>query len=215
MLPFNGGAGALSFSDMTPTDIANMALSRLGEPRLSSIEENTPTAISCRQHFETVRDSLLRTHAWNFATTRAQLSLTTTPAFGWDFAYTLPADFLRLCTFNGRQAKMCASEFVLEGGLLLADVEEARVTYVRRLTDLTIADPCFIETLVFRLASAIALDVTNSSTKRDEMEAMGLRRLSDASFFDAAEYPVEIVSPLTSGLASVRGIPTDYRNPLG
>jgi hypothetical protein len=208
VLPFYGGAGDFSFSDMTPTDIANMALSRLGEPRLSSIEENTPTAISCRQHFATVRDSLLRAHAWNFATTRAQLSLTTTPAFGWDYAYTLPADFLRLCTFNGRQAKMSTSEFILEGGLLLADVDGARITYVRRMTDLTDADPCFIETLVFRLSAAIAIDVTNSSAKRDEMEGLANRRLADASFFDATEFPVEIIAPFALARTSFESVPS-------
>ncbi len=193
---------------MTPTDIANMALSRLGEPRLSSIEENTPNAISCRQHFATVRDALLRAHAWNFATTRAQLSQAPSPAFGWANAFALPADFLRLCTFNGRQAKMSTSEFILEGGLLLADVDDARITYVRRMTDLTDADPCFIETLVFRLAAAIAIDVTNSSAKRDEMEGLANRRLADASFFDATEFPVEIIAPFSIPRTSFESAPS-------
>jgi hypothetical protein len=208
VLPFYGGAGGFSFSDMTPTDIANMALSRLGEPRLSSIEENTPNAISCRQHFATVRDALLRAHAWNFATTRAQLSQAPSPAFGWANAFALPADFLRLCTFNGRQAKMSTSEFILEGGLLLADVDDARITYVRRMTDLTDADPCFIETLVFRLAAAIAIDVTNSSAKRDEMEGLANRRLADASFFDATEFPVEIIAPFSIPRTSFESAPS-------
>lgn len=200
---------------MTSTDIANMALSRLGEPRISSIEENSPNAISCRTHYETVRDALLRAHAWNFATTRAQLSLTDTPAFGWDYAYPLPSDFIRLVTFNGRQAKMCAAEFILEGGLLLSDVEEARITYIRKITDPTLFDPSFTEALVFKLAGAIALDVTQSDSKRNEMEAMAERRLSMAAFHDASEFLVEVLSPITEGMARTRGIPTDFRNPLG
>ena len=53
---------------MTPTDICNIALSRLGQAAINDIEEHSRDAIACRAHFESVRDSLLRSHAWGFAT---------------------------------------------------------------------------------------------------------------------------------------------------
>jgi len=192
---------------MTETDVANMALSRLGEKRISAISENSPSAISCRTHYEAVRDSLLRAHPWNFAAARASLSATDTPAFKWAYAYTLPADFLRLSTFNGIEAAMATADYRIEGGELLTDEETAKITYVRQVTDPTQFDSLFVEVIVFRLASAIAMDVTSEPSKRDEMEQLAAFRLSSASFVDANENRARVSSPLSEMTARVRGIP--------
>ena len=185
---------------MTNTDLANMALSRLGEPRITDIAENSPAAISCRENLELVRDSLLRAHPWNFAMGRATLTAGAAPPFGWEFSYPLPADLLRVLTFNGVQAAMCAADFTIEAGKLLAHVEEAKITYVRRVTDPTLFDPLFVEALVLRLASAIALDVTSSTEKRDAMEVLADQRMKGATFVDAGERRVQLVD----GLEGVR-----------
>lgn len=184
-----------------------MALSRLGEKSISDISENSARAISCRTHYETVRDSLLRSHPWNFAAARASLSQTTTPAFKWAYAYVLPSDFLRLLTFNGVEAAMSTAEYRIEGGELLTDIEEARITYVRRVTDPTQFDSVFVEVIVFRLASAVAMDVTSEPAKRDEMEALAGMRMRGASFVDANENRARVSSPLSEMTSRVRGIP--------
>lgn len=183
---------------MTSTDIANMALSRLGEPRISDIAGSGDVAISCRTHYETIRDALLRSHQWNFAVVGAELSTTDTPAFGWDYAFSLPADFLLLCTLNGVQAALLEAAHTVEGGNLLTDNDTARITYVQRVTDTNLFDPLFVECLSLRLASAIALDVTQDKGKRDAMEALATEAFSKATFADAGENRVHVVSPLTA-----------------
>jgi hypothetical protein len=190
---------------MTPTDIANMALSRMGEPAISDISENSPRAIACRTHYEIVRDSLLRSHPWNFAVGRAQLSATDDPAFGWEFAYVLPADFLRLSTLNGKQADKCVTDYTLESGAILTNSSEAKVTYVRRITDPTLFDPIFTEVLVFRLASAVAMAINKESSVRDEMEQLAALRLSEARFTNAGESKASVVSPVNMTGAAARG----------
>lgn len=200
---------------MTNTDLANMALSRLGEPRISDIAENTPAAISCRENLELVRDSLLRSHPWNFAMARAELSQGETPVFGWEYSYALPADILRLMTFNGVQASMCAADFTIEAGYLLTDVEEAKVTYVRRVVDPTLFDPLFVEVLVFRLAAGIAMDVTATQEKRDAMEALAAQRLAGASFVDAGERRVQVVDGLEQARFTRFGAPWERTVILG
>lgn len=199
---------------MTPTDICNMALSRLGEPRISDIDENTPRGISCRTHYEVVRDSLLRSHPWNFAVSRALLSQSATaPAFGFSYAYALPSDFLRLMTLNGIQAEMCVSEYTLESGQILTYSDEAKITYVRRVTDPTAYDPIFLEVLAFRLASAVAMDITSDLEKRDSMEQFAALRLSAATFTDSGENKARI-APTTQGLTyRMRGLPDQFLNP--
>jgi hypothetical protein len=181
---------------MTETDILNMALSRLGEPRVSDIDENLPAAISARVHYEVVRDSLLRSHPWNWAIGRATLAQGTPPSFGWQYSYPLPADSLRVVTFNGRQAAKAESEFILEDGSILTDAAEAQITYVRRVIDPGAYDAIFVEVLSLRLAAAICMDVTALSSRRDEMEAYAARRMDDASFVDAGENKATVAGPV-------------------
>jgi hypothetical protein len=189
----------------TVTDIANLALSRLGEQGISDISENIPNAIRCRLHYETARDSLLRSHQWNFATVRAELTqLEDAPAFGWTHAYQLPADFLCLSTLNGAQAKRCASAYVIEGDNLLTNAGSAQITYVKKVTDPNRFDSLFADVLIFRLAAAIAMDVTGDAAKRDSMETMAGIRLDSAAFVDANETQPEVLSPLGSHGSAAR-----------
>lgn len=192
---------------MTPTDICNMALSRLGEPRISDIDENTPRGISCRTHYEVVRDSLLRSHQWNFAVDRAALTEGAIPPFGWLHSYALPTDFLRLATFNGIEANKATEEYKVEGGFIKTDETTALITYVKRLTDPTLFDPVFVEVLTFRLASAVAMDITSDTAKRDEMEQLAALRMRDATFIDAGENKARVRNPIGRNLARTRGIP--------
>lgn len=193
----------------TVTDIANQALSRLGEPRISSIEENSPNAIVCRQHYETVRDALLRSHQWNFAADRAELSrLDEAPSFGWAYAYQLPEGCLRLNTLNGAEARSVQNTFVIEGDKLLTDSGKAQVTFVRLVEDPTKFDAIFTETLALRLAAAIAMEVTGSPERQAHMEQLAAMRLADANFADANETKPRVLSPLSMspGIGS-RGAP--------
>ena len=206
-------AGAVSFFEMTPTDIANLALSRIGEKRISDIAENSPSAISCRANFEMVRDSLLRSHPWNFAIGRAELSETDTPVFGWSYAYALPSDFLRLSTLNGIQAAKCVSDYTLEGALILTNTNEAKITYVRRIADPTLFDSLFTEVLVYRLAGAVAMDVTGEPSKRDAMEQLAAMRLKGAAFVDSGENRATVAHPLDGLSMRLRGLPDWSINP--
>jgi microcystin-dependent protein len=187
------------------TAIANQALSRLGETGISSFDANTPNAITVRLHYDTVRDSLLRAHPWNFATGRAELTqLATTPDFGWAYQYQLPSDWLRLSTLNGTEAKLAEVLYTIEGEKLLTDTSEAKVTYVKRVTDTTLFDALFVDVLILRLAAAIAIDVTQSKTKRDEMLAGAERMLNEGRFVDANETDTRTLSPLdgSQGIAA-------------
>lgn len=199
---------------MTETDILNMALSRLGEPRVSDIDENLPAAISARVHYEVVRDSLLRSHPWNWAIGRATLSQGDTPAFGWDYSYPLPSDCLRVITFNGLQAARSNAEYHLEGGSLLTNMDAAQITYVRRITDPTVYDPLFVEVLSLRLAAAICMDVTALASRRDEMEAYAARRMDDATFVDANENRAVVQDPLSDFTKRMRLTSADDSYPF-
>ena len=78
-------------------DICNGALNQLGATTILSLTEDSKNARLCNQRFTQVRDAVFRSHPWNCLQKRQELAAdTTAPAWGFKFAYTLPADCLRL-----------------------------------------------------------------------------------------------------------------------
>ena len=82
---------------VAPIDICNAAIVRVGGQMITSLTENSPTAIACNSQYDIVRRDLLRSHPWNFAIKYASLPQNTeTPIFGYDYSYALPSDCLRV-----------------------------------------------------------------------------------------------------------------------
>ena len=78
-------------------DICNVALNQLGATTILSLTEDSKNARLCNQRFTQVRDAVFRSHPWNCLQKRQELAADTiAPAWGFKFAYTLPADCLRL-----------------------------------------------------------------------------------------------------------------------
>ena len=78
-------------------EICNGALNQLGATTILSLTEDSKNARLCNQRFTQVRDAVFRSHPWNCLQKRQELAAdTTAPAWGFKFAYTLPADCLRL-----------------------------------------------------------------------------------------------------------------------
>jgi hypothetical protein len=183
-----------------PTDICNMAISRLGQPKINDIGENSAAAIACRDHFEPVRDALLRGHPWNFATVRADLEEGATPEYGWSRSFTLPDDFLRLNTVNGVEASRCEADYSLTFRTIYSNADTLQVTYVKQIEDTTLFDPLFVEAFVLKLAAAIAPSIADPAEK-GAMEALSAGRLRDAAFADASENR-SMISTTSMGAAS-------------
>ena len=78
-------------------EIVNRALVKIGQARISSIDENSKGATSIRTVYDQVRDTLMQAYIWNFTKTRVQLAAdTAAPLFGFQYRYRLPAGTLRV-----------------------------------------------------------------------------------------------------------------------
>ncbi len=74
-------------------DICNEAMDLLGAATITSLTENSKEARLCNRRFETVRDSVLRSHPWNVAIVRTDIAADSdAPAFGFTHQFTLPTD---------------------------------------------------------------------------------------------------------------------------
>ena len=137
------------------TAICNMSLAKLGANKtLVNVETGaSQEARECRLHYEQTRDALLRSHSWRFAAERAELTATTTPAFEWGNAFTLPTDFLAMRSiYENRFSGKNVRSYALEGQILLTNEADMEIRYTKKVTDVTEFDSLFIEVLVLQLA---------------------------------------------------------------
>jgi hypothetical protein len=156
--------------------VANRALTKLGSARITSIDDDVKAARSVKSCFEDLRDDELRSHRWSFALKRTSLAaLSEAPAFGYEYQYQLPSDFLRLDMINDQFPSVVmdnyigaeALDYVLEGKKVLTDFEAPLyVRYIAQITDPNMWDINFREALACRIAAELAEDLTQSNQKR-------------------------------------------------
>lgn len=168
------------------TDIANRALDEIGAAAILSIDDTTQPAQLCARKISPLRDALLRRHPWNFAMARASLTaLPTPPVWGFAFAYTLPADYLRMGSLNVSDPE---TVYKIEGGTLVTDIGPSLdILYVQSPADSARYDPLFLGVLVLALARDLAKPVANDSSLRDQLNRAMEDAFRTARSADAAE----------------------------
>jgi hypothetical protein len=96
-------------------DIANVALRRVGAQRIDDLGENSVQARLTRDIIHAARRDLLTMHTWNFATRRTKLAeLTSAPGFGFDNAFGLPDDLLRVVSVHPSDDNYASIRYKLE-----------------------------------------------------------------------------------------------------
>lgn len=166
-----------------------MALAHLGNGEISDFDtQASESARQARLHFNLTRDSMLRTHAWNFSIRRTSLALDpTTPASGYDNAFLLPTNFLRIITLNDSDAWETSDLFAIESGLLLTSEDSAIITYVASIEDTTEWDPLFIEAFSYILASKMASKLAEAPGMAQALNQRGNFIVGEAMKIDANE----------------------------
>lgn len=180
--------------------ICNSGLAKIGNNRIISLTQGTPAANLCAEQYEKLRDDLLRSHDWNFAASRVKLGqLSATPAFGYDYQYALPSDWMRTITVHAADnryvhiTEYATESTEAEGRVLLTDYPDVYLRYVRKITDVNLMDPAFREALAWRLAVELSVPLTKSGSLRDRMDAGFEDALSIAKSIDGQDDPPQRV----------------------
>ena len=178
---------------VSETSICNLALTRIGHDFISSLTESTKAGRLCNLHYEPTRDALLRSHPWNFSVRRATLSqIANAPSFDFAYAYSLPADFLRMV----RTASEAAGEnydYRIEGQLgstskvLVTDEGTVKIEYIAKITDPTAFDAAFVDVLAQRLAFEICVPLTDNANMAANLYRVYQDKLREARNMDAQE----------------------------
>lgn len=165
--------------------ICNRALLRIMQSRpISSLDEATTWARSCKALFADSRDAVLEARDWPFARRRAVLAQIADGARGgWGYAYTLPDDcieprFIEPSTSadadddddevpvdpTGLLSGAVPVPFETEddetlGRVLLTDEDTVDLVYTARVTAVPRFSPLFVDALAWQLAADLALGV--------------------------------------------------------
>jgi hypothetical protein len=174
----------------TEVSICSNALRKLGDDPITSLTEDTERARLCNAFYESSRDSLLRSHPWNFAITRATLAkLSSTPAYGFAYQYALPTDpyCLRVLEMEYQDYIFKIENLATEGRVLLSDEDTAKILYIGRITDTALFDSLFVDTLTAHLSVKLAYPITNSTSLQLQMHKLYQAKLSEARSVDGQE----------------------------
>jgi len=142
-------------------NVANMALTDLGADRIMALNEDSENARKVNAVFALTRDSVLRSHPWNFAIERRTFNMTpNVPAFEYSSEFQIPGDVIRILTAESRGY----TDWVKEGDKILVNDTTFKARCIVRVEDPTKWDEMFVSVFAARLAAELAYSITDSRT---------------------------------------------------
>lgn len=195
---------------VTAVDIYNLALQEVGAKRVDAITDSTKGAEVITVYWDFIRDELLSKFPWNFAIEQDELVQTDDPLFGYENAYTLPTDCLKVLKMS-----LEGYDYRIAGGTLEIDLDyadlgegyEVEIEYIKQVTDPDDWSPGFRKCMALALAAAIAVPMTSKRTLAELMEQKFQVAFAEATGIDwnqDNETPVDVSSSANSWI-SARG----------
>lgn len=169
------------------TQIANRALSKLGQPRVSNIDTtDTKAARVISGMWESVRDAMLQSYPWNFSIRRSVIAAdAAAPAYEWDRQFTLPTDYLQILSVYDDP------DYRMEGGKILTNADAPlKIRYIARIEETSEYPSLFNEAFSSLLAYEACEEITQSNTKKDILFNEYRMMVAKAYQSDAIEDPV-------------------------
>ncbi len=172
------------------TDVVNVSLRRIGASPIVSLTDGSKSANAANSLYSEVRDDLLRSHPWNFATKRVKLAQSsTTPVFEFDYAYPLPSDWLRTVSVHDSDSGYGSVLYRMEQNAgvrsLLAASNQLWLRYIATVTDPNLMPPDFRTALEDSLARDLSIPLTSSNKLQDTMARRADRSIARARSADA------------------------------
>lgn len=202
------------------TGIVNIGLARAQiRARLTALGTDTSAeAKVARDVYYDMRDALLRQYLWSFAKKRVQLAqVVTTPAFGFDYGYAMPADFLRVISVHPSDANNSICRYKVETLsvsstdtlVLLANTTTLYLRYVAKVESAALMDPMFRDVLSWRLAEHFANAIRESASQADACYKRGRMAITEAKAANSIEdWPDEFPDGSWASERGVEGNPS-------
>jgi len=170
------------------TSIINGAVTLLSEQLIANENENSKVARYAKINYDDTRDWLLKRFTWNFATRRRTLNRSDSPDWGFQYAYALPEDCLRVVkTRDQIENPEDPEPWKIESRVLLTDAAECGIVYIRRVDREGEFDPMFVEVMKARLAYVLAPSFSEEQGKIESIYNLYQARVKEARSVDSFE----------------------------
>lgn len=185
-------------------EIANWALTLIGEKRLSSLSDDNQNAEIISELWNNVRDSLLTSSAWSFAIERTSLPADSdVPAWGYSYQFTLPDYVVRVLQVSEEYSGLDLSSF-RNGDTNLYRIEKRKILanmtapiYVRWITnnvDVGLWHVAFAKLMAADLAFFLNPRATENEQISMRIAQWRVSAWADATAANAIEQPSEPVA---------------------
>lgn len=150
---------------ISDVSICNGGLIKLGADTITSLDQDTKNARLCKARFALLRNMVLESHPWKFATKVVELpSIDGTPELDYTYQFALPADYI--CMQRADDWKI---DFEVFNDVLYANYAPLKIKYTFENTNTGMYTYSFAEVLSWRIAADLAYAITNSTTVADLM----------------------------------------------
>lgn len=165
------------------------ALIRLGAAPIASFDDGTAESEIAGALYAPTRDAVLSAYGWSFAMGQVQLDrLETPPMADFQYAYQLPADFLRALS-AGSGGRGRGMTYRIARNLLHSNAESVTLTYIFRPAEEEFP-PYFDAVLIARLSAEFCIPVTENTSR-----AEALYRMADVEFQRARQIDAQQDTP--------------------
>lgn len=182
-------------------DIANLALSWMGEKAITSLEDDSDIARLMKLNYIPARDAVMEAHDWSFAMERfIPALLEEEPVWGVGNAFQVPARILRVigCWPNdSTNAVMWTNtllidtdeqiDWVMEQGKILCDEEVVFAKGIMRIETEGVYSPLFVHALAAKLGVLTAIAVTHDEDIFSLMSSMYAQMIMEAKTRDGLQ----------------------------
>jgi len=175
-------------------DIVNRALRKIKSVRIQTLNENTPEGRDAISIYDESREFLLKRGIWTWAIGRQKLAqLSATPAFEYDYAYRLPADYIRIAgAYSDSSARARIRDYRLESAGLTCNAQDVYLRYIKNEEDPNKfgADfrAAFEDYMAYQLALALPGSKSLADGHLERFERISLPRAMSTEAIDDGEY---------------------------
>jgi len=174
---------------ISEVSICNQALTWLGQDPITSFDDNLDTAQWCRNNYRFLRDAVLESRMWTFATARYVSTSADKPVWGGGFVHTLPPSWISVfrCYQPGSMGTPLPLNWRLEGGQVIAEYETIWMWGVVGVEDTQKFTPLFAQALAARIAADGAIPFTENRNLQSDMWKLYDAKLAEAAARDGQQ----------------------------
>jgi hypothetical protein len=180
------------------TDLVNAALRKAGgAKRIMDMTDAVGSAGVAADVLDSELQDLLRGGVWTFTVTRVKLGqLATFPVFGWQFAYGMPSDCLRVISVHGDEAGRSEIPYKIESiqqtdgsyvNVIASNANTIYLRYSRIVTDPNLMTASFRQVLILRMAKIFAIAISKSNTLYQGLMQEEAKAFQSAKSIDGIE----------------------------